>query len=77
MKNILKVLGLTGEKGLIGLISEKTGKISFKRSAAIMLITAVAIPDYLANGLTLYNMALMVGCLATVALPKIFSKDSE
>ena len=76
MKTILsKILGSKG--GVLSLISEKTGKISFKRSAAIIIITAVVIPDFNNNGLTVLNVALTVGCLVAVALPKIFTKDSE
>ena len=79
MLKIGKLLtGLVSNKnGLLSLISEKTGKISFKRSAAIILLTTIVVPDYSLNGLTILNVSLAVGCLAAVALPKIFSKDSE
>ena len=70
------VLG-SNNNGILSLIKEKTGKISFKRSAAVMLIVGVVIPDYADVGLTILNVSLAVGCLAAVALPKVFSKDSE
>lgn len=74
MKTILnKVLGSKG--GLLSIISEKTGKISFKRSAAIIILTAIVVPDVTKNGLTWMSVALMVGVLVSVALPKIFSKS--
>jgi len=77
--SIFKIMKLTGiftnllgnKNGLLSLISEKTGKISFKRSAGIILLTAVAIPDFEANGLTVLNLCLMIGVLITVALPKL------
>ena len=81
MKKIIGGLGKVilgnSNNGLLSIIKEKTGKISFKRSAAIILITAVVIPDYGNNGLTVLNVSLAIGCLLAVALPKVFSKDSE
>jgi len=79
MKKILAFASkaLISNTGLISVLKEKTGKISFKRSAAILIITAVVIPDFGVNGLTALNVALAVGCLIAVALPKVFSKDSE
>jgi len=79
MKKVFGFLGktLVGNTGLVSLIKEKTGKISFKRSASIIIITMVVIPDFDKNGLTALNVALTVGCLIAVALPKVFSKDSE
>ena len=73
MKKLLGVLGVTGEKGIIGLISEKTGKISFKRSAAIMILTGIVLPDYLSNGLTKLNVILAIGVLLSVSLEKIIN----
>ncbi len=77
MKKILGVLGkaVVGNSGLVSVLREKTGKISFKRSAAIIIITTIVIPDYSENGLTLLNVSLAVGCLAAVALPKIFTRE--
>lgn len=74
MKKILSVIGITGDKGLVGLISEKTGKISFKRSAAIIILTTIVAPDVAKNGLTPLNVALCIGVLISVALPMVFSK---
>lgn len=75
MKEVLgKLIGSKG--GLLSLISEKTGKISFKRSAAIMVLTTIVVPDVAEMGLTLLNVALCVGVLVSVALPEIFKKDA-
>ena len=77
MKKILGLLtsiGVTGNKGLIGLVSEKTGKLSFKRVGAIMIISWIVKnvePQNLTNG----QIALMIGALIAIALPKIFSKE--
>ena len=73
MKTILTSL-LGNKKGLISLISEKTGKISFKRSAAIIILTTIVAPDVALNGLTMLNVILMVGVLVSIAIPQILSK---
>ena len=74
MKTLLKTI-LGNKSGLISLISEKTGKISFKRSAAIIILTTIVAPDVALNGLTTLNVILMVGVLVSIALPKLFTKD--
>ena len=76
MKQIGNILNAAfGSKGgLVSLISEKTGKISFKRSAAVIVLTTIVAPDVAKNGLTMLNVCLCVGVLATVALPQIFNK---
>jgi hypothetical protein len=73
MEILKKLLGSKG--GLISLISEKTGKISFKRSAAIVVLTTIVAPDVALNGLTWMNVTLCIGVLISVALPNILSKD--
>lgn len=77
MKKILSAIGLTGDKGLIGLISEKTGKISFKRSAAIIVLTTIVAPDVFKNGLSWMNVVLCIACIATPALTEIFNKSKQ
>ena len=78
LTSIGTILGTNKEgkdSGIISLIKEKTGKISFKRSAAIVIITTVAMPDVTANGLTWMNVVLLLGCIAAPALTEIFKKD--
>ena len=66
------IKNLLGNKGgLMSLISEKTGKISFKRSAGIIVLTTIVAPDVAENGLTALNVALCVGVLISVALPNL------
>ncbi len=80
MKTIGKFLAtLTGGKegGLISLIKDKTGKISFKRSFPILLITLVAAPDVVINGLTWHNIAVIVVAGAVYVIPKFLGTDSE
>ena len=74
MKTLLKTV-LGNKSGILSLISEKTGKISFKRSAAIIILTTIVAPDVALNGLTNLNVILMVGVLVSIALPKLFTKD--
>ena len=74
MLKILTTLGLTGEKGLIGLISEKTGKISFKRVGATMIIAWI-VGTVNPTDMQWIHAVTIIGCLAAVALPKIFTKD--
>ena len=66
------IKNLLGSKGgLMSLISEKTGKISFKRSAGIIVLTTIVAPDVAENGLTALNVGLCVGVLISVALPNL------
>jgi len=71
MKKLLMNL-VSGEKGILGLISEKTGKISFKRSAAILLIVKVVLPSVEANGLTWMVVTVIGVIMIGVALPEVF-----
>ena len=76
MKTLLgKVLGNKG--GLLSLVSEKTGKISFKRSAAIVVLTTVVAPDVAEHGLTWMNVVLCIGVMVSVAIPEIFNKKTN
>ncbi len=72
------IKNLLGSKGgLISLISEKTGKISFKRSAGIVVLTTIVAPDVAQNGLTTLNVALCLGVLISVALPNLLENLKE
>jgi hypothetical protein len=76
IKLIIMLKNLLGSKGgLLSLISEKTGKISFKRSAGIVVLTTIVAPDVASNGLTPLNVVLCVGVLVSVALPTLLKKD--
>jgi len=67
-----KILGqvLGNKKGLLSLISEKTGKISFKRVGGIMVISYI-INKVDPNELTAIHVVLIIASLLSVALPKI------
>ena len=69
-----KVLGK--EKGLLSLISEKTGKISFKRVGGIMIIAYITkqVPP---QELTVMHTILLIASLTSVLLPKIIAKDEK
>ena len=78
---MMKILGILGKvlgpkEGALSMLTSKgvIGKISFKRSAAIILLTAVAIPDFEKNGLTTLNVMLMIGAIAAVAIPQILER---
>jgi len=81
MKIIQTLLGIgkAGENGsgVINLLREKTGKVSFKRSVPILLLTTIVAPDVATNGLTWLNIAVM-GIAATIyVLPKTFCRHIE
>lgn len=66
----------TSDKGLLSVLREKTGKISFKRSYAILLITMVAAPDIALHGLTALNVIVLGIGGAVYVLPLLFgTKD--
>ena len=71
-----KILGqvLGNKKGLLSLISEKTGKISFKRVGSTMVIAWI-VNKVEPSELTLTHAILIGLCLISVALPKLFTKD--
>ena len=63
--------------GFVSVLKDNVGKISFKRSYAIVLLTVVVSPDIAANGLRWENIAVIAIGGAVYVLPKLFSKDSE
>ena len=79
LKAIGSVLGSAqgGKNGLISLIKDKTGKVSFKRSFPIVVLTVVVAPDIAVNGLTWLNVALVAVAGAVYVLPKLIGTDSE
>ena len=77
-KIIIMLKNLLGNKnGLLSLLSEKTGKISFKRSVGVIVLTTIVAPDVSENGLTILNVCLCVGVLLSVALPNIIKANKE
>tara|TARA_R100001244_G_scaffold129236_1_gene100537 strand:+ start:229 stop:474 length:246 start_codon:yes stop_codon:yes gene_type:complete len=77
-KIIIMLKNLLGNKnGLLSLLSEKTGKISFKRSVGVIVLTTIVAPDVTENGLTILNVCLCVGVLLSVALPNIIKANKE
>ena len=68
---------LGNKNGLLSLLSEKTGKISFKRSVGVIVLTTIVAPDVTENGLTILNVCLCVGVLLSVALPNIIKANKE
>ena len=68
---------LGNKNGLLSLLSEKTGKISFKRSVGVIVLTTIVAPDVSENGLTILNVCLCVGVLLSVALPNIIKANKE
>ena len=69
MKKLFTTL-LGNQKGLLSLISEKTGKISFKRVGGIMIIAYITnkVP---ADELTIMHSILLIASLASVLIPKL------
>ncbi len=61
----------TSEKGILSLIREKTGKISFKRSYAIILLTTIAAPDIAIHGLNWKNIVVLGIGAAVYILPSM------
>ncbi len=78
---MIKIAQLAGQllgnkKGLISLISEKTGKISFKRTGSIMVIAWI-INSVSPSEITTTHAIIIIGCLLSVALPKILEKEDK
>ena len=68
---------LTSKKeGIPSIIRDKAGKISFRRSASMVILTGMVIPDFLVHGLTLLNAGLAVVCLLIPAIP-YFMKSNK
>ena len=78
MLKIAKLLGLgkqgANNGGLLNLVSDKVGKISFKRSLPILIITAVVVPLLATEGLTWPVVAVIAIAAGTYVLPKMFEK---
>ena len=68
---------LGNKSGILSLLSEKTGKISFKRSAGIVVLTTIVAPDVAANGLSWMNVVLCIGVLISVAIPTLINSKKD
>lgn len=75
MKTLFKTI-LGNQKGLMSLISEKTGKISFKRVGGIMIIAYITnkVPP---TEITILHTVLLIAALASVLIPKIIDKKEN
>lgn len=78
MKKIFKFLGSGKEGaengGILNIISESTGKISFRRSVPILLLTAIVAPDVAQNGLTWMNIVVIGIAAAIYVLPDLLHR---
>lgn len=64
------------KEGIPSIIRDKTGKISFRRSASMVVLTSMVLPDYLAHGLTVANCILACVCLIIPTIP-YFMKSNK
>ena len=62
------------EVGILSVITEKTGKISFRRVAAILVLIKIVVPDVEANGLTWFNVSVIGLCLLASTIKELFKK---
>ena len=76
MKKLLLNLLTSKTEGIPSIIRDKTGKISFRRSAAMVVLTGMCLPDFAVNGLTLLNAALALICLLIPTIP-YFMKSNK
>lgn len=76
MKKILLNLLTSKSVGIPSIIRDKAGKISFRRSASIIVLTTICIPDFTIMGLTYLNAGLAVICLIIPTIP-YFTKSNK
>lgn len=76
MKKILLDFLISKKEGLPSLIRDKTGKLSFRRSASLVALTALCVPDYAIHGLTYLNAGLAAICILVPAIP-YFMKSNK
>lgn len=65
------------DKGILSVITEKTGKISFRRALAIVIVIKVIMPDVSQNGLTWYNVTLTIACLLASTIKELFKRGCK
>lgn len=76
LKTITNAIGGAAgtKKGLLSILAEKTGKISFKRSASIVAITWVMKNANDIGEINLYHTIIISVALLAPALPDLFVK---
>lgn len=68
IKDVIAGLTTSKDGGLLSLIKDKTGKLSFRRSVPLLLITGIVIPDYTVNGLGKWNViVILIACFTYLA----------
>lgn len=65
------------DKGILSTITEKTGKISFRRALAIVIIIKVVMPDVSQNGLTWFNVSVIGLCLFASTVKELFKRGCK
>jgi hypothetical protein len=75
MKTILSTI-LGNKKGLLSLVSEKTGKISFKRVASTMVIAWIT-TNVTPQKMTTTHAIIIISCLVSVLIPKIMTGEKS
>ncbi len=65
------------KSGIPSIIRDKTGKISFRRSASMVVLTAMVIPDFAIHGLTYLNAGLALACLLVPAIPYFMDSNKN
>jgi len=76
LKALLK-FATSKKEGIPSIIRDKTGKISFRRSAAMVVLTGMVIPDFALHGLSLLNAGLAVICLLIPAIPYFMDSNKN
>ena len=77
MKKLLLNLLTSKTDGIPSIIRDKTGKISFRRSAAMVVLTAIVAPDVTLHGITVLNCILIVVCLIIPTIPYFMKSDKN
>lgn len=77
MKKLLLNFLTSKTDGIPSILRDKTGKISFRRSACMVIITGMCIPDFAINGLTLLNAGLAFACLVVPTIPYFMKSKSD
>lgn len=77
MKKLLLNLLTSKSDGIPSIIRDKTGKISFRRSAATIVLTGMCLPSYGVDGLTYLNAGLACVCMLVLTIPYFTKADKN
>ena len=77
MKKLLLNLLTSKSDGIPSIIRDKAGKISFRRSAAMVVLTTIVAPDVVLHGVTVLNCILIVVCLIIPTIPYFMKSDKN